>query len=330
MASSQHHLRPPYDPLLVEAANMLATSAPGQLDLKTIRSMSRVFTADAILKSHPEYLHAEYYAKGLKQDDPEVLLSVFTPKDTQELQPAVYINHPGGQVAGNRFLGVESAMDFTADTKTVLITVEYRLAPEQPAPAAVHDSYAGLQWVVANSAALHVDPSRLIVFGCSGGAPIAAGACILSHRDNKEYPLGLMLCAPMLDDRAATVSSRQFEFDGTWCAEKNRKAWDHVLGDRPRGEGQVDEVIAPSRSTVAHLVDMPPTFIDVSACEVFRDEAVAFASKLWEAGVSAEIHVWPGGFHGFDAIGMISLASVPVVDAAKQAKRSWVNRLLHM
>ncbi|SES27387.1 alpha/beta hydrolase fold, partial [Lentzea xinjiangensis] len=106
-----------------------------------------------------------------------------------------------------------------------------------------------------------------------------------------------LLRSPMLDDRDVTVSSAQYSQTGSWSRESNNTGWDALLGDRRKSDA-VSVYAAPARA--GDLSGLPPAFVDVGSAEVFRDEAVAYASRLWAAGVQAELHVWPGGFHIFD------------------------------
>ncbi|EEU35337.1 uncharacterized protein NECHADRAFT_42774 [Fusarium vanettenii 77-13-4] len=315
-------LRPPYDPLLVPAVETSKKSLPDILELESLRNLSGGFELAKILEDFPSLDHAEYSVPGLNQGDPEVVLSILRPKDpSNKLLPAFYHIHGGGQVAGNRFSALGVVMEYLAGIETVFISVEYRLAPEHRAPAALHDAYAGLLWVAEHTADLGIDGSKMIVCGGSGGAPIAAGTTMLCRNKEKPFPGALMLLTPMLDDRVDTVSSKQFEKGAPWCGITNRMAWDHVLGSERAGP-RVSELIAPARAT--DLTGLPPTFVDAGACEVFRDEAVRFALKLWECGVSAELHVWPGAYHGFDMLG----ETAPVAVAARSAKLSWIKRVV--
>ena len=126
----------------------------------------------------------------------------------------------------------------------------------------------------------------------------------------------------MLDDRDATVSSAQIDGVGLWDRQSNRMGWTCLLGER-RGTDEVSIYAAPARAT--DLSGLPPAFIDCGSAEVFRDEDVAYASALWAAGVQAELHVWPGGFHGFDMVAPDSALS----KAMLAARRAWVARLLN-
>ncbi|KAJ9662468.1 hypothetical protein H2198_001357 [Neophaeococcomyces mojaviensis] len=315
-------LRPPYDPLLVPAIEASKIALPENLNVENLRGTADLFGPDKILQDNPSLEHAEYRVPDLKDGDAEVILSVFRTKNSVETdRPALYHVHGGGQVAGNRFTALEIAMGYFAGIDAVFVSVEYRLAPEFRAPAALHDAYAGLLWTAEHSTELGIDVSKIILYGCSGGGPIAAGSAILCRNNQKLYPCALMLLTPMLDDRDSTVSSKQFARDGPWCGTTNRMAWDHVLGNE-RGGPNVSELVSPARAK--DLAGLPPTFIDVGVCEVFRDEAVAFASRLWESGVSAELHAWPGGYHGFDMLA----AGSPLANIAVAAKMSWVKRIV--
>ncbi|CAI7661523.1 unnamed protein product [Penicillium discolor] len=255
-----------------------------------IRAVTSTFSAETVLAGVPHMQHVEHVADSL---DGPVTLSVFTSKSsTNRSRPAVYIIHGGGQVAGNRF-----------------------------------STYAGLVWVADHTAELGIDPAQIMILGGSGGGPIAAG-CSLLARQNRHPTLNLlaqMLIAPMLDDRGQTVSAKQFEHVGPWCGVTNQMAWDCVIGqDRP---AQVDYMVAPARAT--DLTGLPPTFIDVGEAEVFRDEAVAYASLLWKCGVSTELHIWRGAFHGFEMQmpGVPEDSQAAVAMASIAAKKSWIRRV---
>jgi acetyl esterase/lipase len=132
---------------------------------------------------------------------------------------------------------------------------------------------------------------------------------------------GLLLMYPMIDDRNETVSSHQIDRTGFWDRGSNDMAWGALLGDRRKTDA-VSIYAAPSRAT--DLSGLPPTFIDVASAEVFRDEAVAYASQIWADGGVAELHVVPGGFHGFENV-------APKAAIAKQVittRRAWLARML--
>jgi acetyl esterase/lipase len=161
----------------------------------------------------------------------------------------------------------------------------------------------------------------MLIAGASAGGGLAAGVALLT-RDRKGPKLtGQMLICPMLDDRDRTVSSNQFDGLGLWDRASNVLGWTALLGSR-RVSDDVSIYATPARAK--DLSHLPPAFIDCGSAEVFRDEDVAYASALWAAGVQAELHVWPGGFHGFDMI----VPTSPISQAAIAARDAWIKRHL--
>jgi len=320
-AKAELPLRPSYAPSLIPAVEAFSIVVPEQLDLEQLRSSSDGLSLQQILQAMPDIQHVEYSVPSLNKNDPPVILSVFRSKSSRNTKRAVaYCLHGGAQIACTRFTALNAVMSYFIGIDTVFVAPEYRLSPEHPAPAALQDSYAGLLWVVEHANELGIDPSHIVIQGNSGGAPIACGTAMLCRDNKKIFPLALMLFAPMLDDRDCTTSSKQFAHDGPWCGTINRMAWEMVLGDK-RGGSEVSELVAPARAT--DLEGMPQTFIDSGDSEVFRDEAVAFASQLWKCGVQCELHVWPGAFHGFDILSSYTLLARDAV----RAKSAWVQRI---
>lgn len=231
--------------------------------------------------------------------------------------------HGGGMVFGNRFGGVGPYLPFVRSHGAVVVAIDYRLAPEHPDPIPVEDCFAALGWTTENADELGIDPSRLIVAGQSAGAGLAAGVTLLA-RDRRGRGPGIaaqVLVSPMLDDRDDTISTRQIEGIGVWDRASNVAGWTALLGER-RGGKDVAAASAPARAE--SLADLPPAFISVGSAEVFRDEAVAYASRIWASGGDAELHVWPGGFHGFENFAPAARISL----AAAAARDAWLTRLL--
>ncbi|KAL3483067.1 Alpha/Beta hydrolase protein [Aspergillus germanicus] len=329
-ATSPSMSRPPYDPQLeslAQAASKWELTRP-----EDIRKVANSDTAASVLKRHPHLTHTEHTIPGSDSARIPITLSIFKSPFTtpsNKARPAVYFVHGGGQVAGNRFSGLATLLTYFEGIDIVAVAVEYRLAPEHRAPAALNDAYDGLVWTVDNAAELDIDASRVLILGGSGGGPIAAGCAMLATRNSRPTLLALMLLTPMLDDRGSTVSAQQFESASPWSGKTNRMAWDCVLGS-DRGSPDVNTLIAPARAT--DLTGLPPTFIDAGEAEVFRDEAVAFASVLWRCGVSAELHVWKGGFHGFemDFPGVEVGRKAAVAMASIAARKSWIRRVFRV
>lgn len=254
-------------------------------------------------------------------DGQEIWVSVIQRRGRTGAGPGIYCIHGGGMVMGNRFAGMQPAITWALAHDAVCVTVEYRLAPEHPAPAGVEDCYAGLCWMAGAAKTLGIDPQALVIFGGSGGGGLAAGTTLLARDRGGPALRGQLLQCPMLDDRDSTGSTLRYDDAGVWDRTSNRTAWDAILGDR-RGGNAVAPPSAPARAT--DLSGLPPTFIDVGSEEVFRDEAVDYARGIWAAGGACELHVWGGAFHGFYDIAPqsdIALACIAARDA-------WLARLL--
>ena len=263
------------------------------------------------------YDHREVELPGPAGD---LVLSVFTATDLAGPAPAVYGVHGGGMVAGSRFSAAEG-VDAGAAVDAVVTSIEYRLAPEHPAPAPGDDCYAGLLWVAEHADDLGIDPGRIVLGGASAGGGLAAATALRVRDQGGPALAGLMLCCPMLDDRMTSCSSDQFDDAVLWTRASNEFGWRSLLGDRFGTDG-VTIYDVPGRAT--DLSGLPPALIDVGSADLFRDEDVAFASRIWASGGDAELHVWPGGYHGFE---LLAPGAVLSRDAAA-ARRRWMTRTL--
>lgn len=203
--------------------------------------------------------------------------------------------HGGGWMMGDLDTEHPWASRVAESTGAVVISVDYRRAPEHPFPAALDDVYAVLTWTAEHAVELGVDPARIAVGGHSSGANIAAGVA-LRARDEQGPPICFQLLnEPALDDRQQTWSARNFT-DTPW-ATHDRVAvnWRQYLGDRP-----ASQYAAPARAT--DLSGLPPAYIASAEFCPNRDEDIAYALGLLQAGVSVELHQWAGTFHGSQAI----------------------------
>jgi acetyl esterase/lipase len=246
---------------------------------------------------------------------------VFTPRGKSATGAGIYHLHPGGFIIGDRYSGIENVLDYALEHGAVVVSVDYRLAPEHPDPAPIEDAYAGFVWTAAHADELGIDPDRILLAGMSAGGGLAAGVALLARDRQGPRAMAQLLMSPMLDDRDETVSTLQYSGIGPWTREANRTGWNALLGAR-RGTDAVSEYAAPARA--AELSGLPPAFVDVGSAEVFRDEDVAYATALWAAGVQAELHVWAGGFHIFDGAAPTAALS----QAALAARAAWVRRIL--
>ncbi|MFF5624889.1 alpha/beta hydrolase [Microbacterium sp. NPDC012755] len=315
--------RPPFDPELEAALLLAGGEIPTTLTLEMIPFMRESIVSGedqmADLLASRGFVSRDVTIAGHGGD--EIVVSVVQKQGRTGVGPGIFHTHGGGMIIGNRWLGVDGFLDWAERFNGVIVTVEYRLAPEFPDPYPVEDCYAGLRWTAEHADELGIDPRRIVIAGGSAGGGLAAGTALLARDRRGPALLGQMLLYPMLDDRDETVSTRQIDGVGLWDRGSNVLGWTALLGDR-KGTAEVSIYAAPARAT--DLAGLPPAFIDCGSAEVFRDEDVAYATRLWEAGVQAELHVWAGGFHAFEAFAPQSA----VAQAMLAARDNWMNRLL--
>ncbi|MFF7203296.1 alpha/beta hydrolase [Streptomyces sp. NPDC008141] len=259
----------------------------------------------------------------LSGDGTRIPLSVFSPAGAVRptKSPCVYWMHGGGMVMGDRFSQIDIPLEWLDEFGAVVISVDYRLAPEATGTTLVDDCYQGLLWIVEHAEDLGVDPTRVVIAGASAGGGLAAGVALMA-RDLGTPPIAAqMLICPMLDHRNITTSSRQYSGGpGVWTREMNEFGWRSVLGGL--ADDDVPAYLSPALAD--DLSRLPTTYIDAGSAEVFRDEDVDYATRIWEAGGQAELHVWAGGFHGFDAL----YPQVRVSEAARRTRKDWLARVL--
>ncbi|MFF1740967.1 alpha/beta hydrolase [Streptomyces mirabilis] len=257
------------------------------------------------------------------EDGARIPLSVFSPAGTAHATgaPCVFWIHGGGMVMGDRFSQIDIPLEWLDLFGAVVVSVDYRLAPEVGGTTLVDDCYQGLLWIAEHADELGIDPARIVVAGASAGGGLAAGVTLMA-RDGGTLPIAAqVLICPMLDHRNITTSSLQYSGDpGVWTREMNEFGWRSVLGDLrdERVPGHVSPAVADD------LSGLPTTYVDAGSAEVFRDEDVAYATRIWAAGGQAELHVWAGGFHGFDAL----YPRARVSAEARRTRNDWLARVL--
>ncbi|MBA4794734.1 MAG: alpha/beta hydrolase [Phenylobacterium sp.] len=290
MAGSRHLVDPQLLPLL-------ETIPPFELSeavLPMMRGRSARFTprAEDVARTTLERRRVP----GPK-DAPEVEVLVYRPKAATGPLPAILHIHGGGYVAGTAADNEAVHRPLAADLACVIVSVEYRLAPETPFPGPVEDCYAALAWIGRNAAELGVDATRLGVMGESAGGGLAAALALLA-RDRGEHALAFQhLIYPMIDDRTcAAAEPHPYAGEFVWTPQANRFGWRSLLGQEPGGEG-VSPYAAAARAE--RLEGLPPAFIATGSLDLFLEEDLAYAQRLLRAGVPVELHVYPGAFHGF-------------------------------
>jgi acetyl esterase/lipase len=208
--------------------------------------------------------------------------------------PAVIYCHSGAFVLGNLDTDHRQCVEFARRGRCIVISVDYRLAPEDPFPAALDDAMMVSQWAVDNRAELGIDAGRLAVAGSSAGAALAALIAQRAAEGSAPPVVFQLLHQPVLDDRP--MPSKE-EFDATpgFDGPAVRQMWGHYLAGEP-----VPADAVPARAD--ELSGIASTLITCSELDPLRDEAVDYALRLMWAGVATELHVFPGTCHGFDSL----------------------------
>lgn len=313
--------RPPYDHEIQPAVKAAACNGPPRTHIDVIRSeaLHRVHSDTQLVRNDPNVSVEDKVILGTRGNLDITIVRPATTRSTN--RPGILFIHGGALIRCNRYAGLDSSIDWACHFDAVTVSVEYGLAPEIQGKGPVTDCFTALQWLAENADSLGVDPDRLMVYGISAGGGLAAATALLS-RDQGGPPLcGLFLECPMLDDRNETVSCQQYATGPMYNSTFNKFAWSCLLGERAGGDN-VSYYEAPARAE--DLAGLPPTFLDVASADPFRDEVVGFASKLWAGGIATELHVWPGGPHGYDRIAPSAAISV----LARKARLSWMGRIL--
>lgn len=221
-----------------------------------------------------------------------VSVRVFRPSDAPDRLPAVLLLHGGGFVMGGLGSITAQAAGLCTDLPAVVVAVDYRLAPEHPYPAALRDCEAALGWIASEAEALGVVATRLGVYGMSAGGGLAAALTLLGRDQGGPTVCFQVLDAPEVDDRCGTHSVRAFDETPLWNHADAVLSWRHYLHG---WSGDVPVYAAPARAD--DLCGLPPAYVSIYENDPLRDEGLAYASKLLQAGVSVELHLFPGTFH---------------------------------
>ncbi|MBU6269650.1 MAG: alpha/beta hydrolase [Sphingomonadales bacterium] len=233
--------------------------------------------------------------------EPDVRVLHYTPPAVTSTGAILHI-HGGGYVLGDPEINDGGNRAQALALGCTVVSVDYRLAPECVWPGALHDCYAALLWLHGQAGALGFDSARIVVTGESAGGGHAAALALFArdrHRANPAAPqiAALVMDAPMLDDRTGTTADpHPHTGHFVWTPDKNRFGWGALLGRAPGGD-DVPAGAVPARAS--DLSGLPPSFITVGALDLFLEENLEWTRRLSREGTPVELHVIPGGYHGF-------------------------------
>jgi acetyl esterase/lipase len=252
----------------------------------------------------------------------KIRLRLYRPRAASEKLPVLLWFHGGGHLIGRPEQDDLLCAQYAQEAGIVVISVDYRLAPQNPFPAALDDAYAALTFIYAKAGALAIDATRLAIGGASAGAGLAASLSQLAHDRQQIKPVFQLLVYPMLDDRTALRADPGHPDHIAWNRASNRYAWGAYLG-RHFGAADMPDYAAPARRR--DLSGLPPAWIGVGSEDLFLAEDIAYARALEAAGVACETMIVPGAFHGFD----IFAAAQPVAQNFRAAQITALKTACH-
>lgn len=233
---------------------------------------------------------------------PDVPLRTYRPRGVAGPLPAVYSVHGGGFMLGSPDVDHAFNLPLCRELRAVVVSPDFRLAPEHRFPAGLEDCYAGLCALAKGAAGPDVMADRIAVLGDSSGAGMATALTMLARDRDGPVIRFQHLGSPALDDRLDTPSARAFTDTPVWTRDLARRSWAAYLGAGVPGTGDVSPYAAPARAGAAELRGLPPAYVAVMEFDPLRDEGIGYARALLTAGVPTELHLFPGTFHGSAAV----------------------------
>lgn len=275
----------------------------------------------AMLKNPPreQSKHVRTTSRMIPGAAGEMLAKIYEPTlRTGSKLPAMLWIHGGGYVMGHPDMDDALCERFVQAANCVVVSVDYRLAPEHPYPAAIHDCYAGLTWMTDEAESLGIDLERVAIAGASGGGGLTAALALMARDKGGPALIFQMPLYPMIDNRNRTASSHEIEAENaTWNRTNNLAAWSMYLGESA-DDSQVSAYAVPSRAE--NLAGLPPTYTCVGQLDLFRDETIEYVTRLAQAGVDVEFHLYPGCYHCFEVF-------VPEAEVSQHASQGYIDAM---
>lgn len=270
---------------------------PGLINGVTRPLIQRAIKATPMKK--PNDVRVETYHVSRGDADATTRLMIFDREGSSGIRPVLFWMHGGGYVTGTPEQDVSLIALLLARFDIVVASVDYRLAPEHPFPVPLNDCHAALAWVVEHADELKIDPARLLVGGQSAGGGLAAALVQRLIDQGPVKPIFQLLIYPMLD--AMTVARKNDKGTGAfvWTPTSNRFGWQSYLGGEPTSGSYPAYAVPAARGD---LKGLPPTWIGVGSLDLFFEEDRHYAARLREAGVSCDLYIADGAYHGFDIL----------------------------
>lgn len=313
------------DPELVAPLNGLMEATGGGFDLSDIPATRAIVDAmiDAVNAEAPPVPGVEVEDRQVPSHEAgvDVPIRIYRPEDASAPLPVLIWMHPGGYVIGSIAMDDIMMRQLAKDIGCAVVSINYRLAPEHPYPAALEDCYGVLQWVGGNAGAIGVDPSRIAVGGASAGGGLAAGLALLARDRDGVRPIFQLLIYPAIDDSNIEPAGDTVPENLFWSRENTRIGWNAYLAG---GEASADVPEYAAVSRAPDLKRLPDAFIGVGTADMFLLEDIDYAERLCAAGVHVDLKIYPGAFHAFDAFApMARVAQQCVADRNEALRRAF-------
>jgi acetyl esterase/lipase len=311
------------DPELLPALDAFPALRWTQENYLATRAMVAEIFPQSSWSDGPDVETTERYIPG-PHEAPDVRVLIHKPTKASVPRPVLLHIHGGGYVIGLPEMTALHHRGVVRELDCIVVSVDYRLAPETPYPGPLEDCYAALKWVFEHGEKLGIDPNRIAISGESAGGGLAAALAVLA-RDRGEVPVIFqLLIFPMIDDRTvAGKDPHPYTGEFIWDAHNNHFGWSSYLGTEPGGD-DISNYAAAARTK--DLTGLPPTYLSVGSLDLFLDENVAYAMRLTRAGVPTELHVYPGAFHGYPVSAEADVTKFSAANALRALKRAFVTK----
>lgn len=283
---------------------------PEIMDALKVMPDAVVYTMDGIteqragcqyLRSHPELLPSDSEVRIWEQyisvpGNEHLRLRIYSPIRHTKNLPAVLWLHGGGMAIGTPEADEGQNIRFAKELPCVVVSVDYRLAPENPYPIPGNDCYDALCWLHQNASSLDIDPNRIAVAGMSGGGGLALSIALRARDEGGPFIKFLSLASPMINAHPDTPAAMQDYDPRTLNRDGILDLWSYYVGKCPETWNAYMEPI------IGDYAGLPAVYTYAGELDPFRDDTVAMASKLLAQGVPTELHIYPGCCHVFDAV----------------------------